>query len=240
MPNISISTWASYLQSIHDDPQKLLAINRQGNIQLIDKQDPSKGFKRLTLDQIISLTLDIFENSNNLSRNDSLGIIKGLNAITIRRSAKYKELHSIRKFFAGEDAKKRIEEDKEKVSYITSLFHLGHTYTNRLLKDFEQEIPHGLAPEVIETTVVTLLKYPKITDVEANHSTLYKMCEEAANKYFEKNDIASAFRVRMLVAKQLSPTPVLKDMSKLDNHHFDSLDTGVLKNGSLHVKKNGY
>lgn len=237
MPNITISQWGTHLQDIANDSQQLLASDKQGNIQLIDRKNPPKGFKRLTLDQIISLSLEIFEDSNQISKSDRLHISNGLKVLIVRKRAKYKELHSIRKFFVKKRTKKRIEEDVIKTNNVESLIHVGHKFTDQLLRDFEQEIPHGLAPEVIEATVATLLKDRKITDVEANHSTLYTMCEKAANKYFEKNDIHGAFRVRMLVAKQLGPTPSLGDISKLDNHHLDSLDTGVLKNGSLHVKK---
>ncbi|MCH9609204.1 MAG: hypothetical protein S4CHLAM45_04270 [Chlamydiales bacterium] len=235
--NVSISTWGSCMQGISDDTQKLLGIDRKGNVQLIDRKNPPKGFKRLTLDQIISLTLEVFENSNTISESDRSHITNGLSALIVKKRAKYKELHLIRKFFAGKRIKRQIEEDVKKTNYVESLIHVGHKYSNRLLRDFEQEIPPGLAPEVIEATIATLIKDQKITDVEANYSTLYTMCEEAANKYFAKNDIHSAFRVRMLIAKQLGLTLPLKDISKLDNHHLDSLDTSVLKNGSMHVKK---
>ena len=210
MNSITISQWGGYLQSIADNGQKNLVSDKRGNIHVVDKTTSSKNFKRLNIDQIINITLEVFENSTKITNDDRLHIINGLESLKVRRSEKYERLHSVRKFFAGKSTQKRVEEDITKINYIESLIHVDQNYSNRLLKDFEQEIPPGLAPEVIELTIATLLKDQMITDVLANHASIHTMCEKAAQKYLEKNEVHNAFRVRMLVNKTIGPSSFFK------------------------------
>lgn len=233
MNNLNISQWGGYLQNIADNKELFLVSDNVGHVQIINKKHMSENYKRLNINQIIQTTLEIFEKSNDIGKDDRLHIMNGLKSLKQRRHEKYNALNIFRKFFAG---RSQIERDIAKIGYMESLIQVGDKYTNRILKDFEQEIPEDMAPEVIELTIATLLKSQKITEVSANHTTIYKICEKAAQKYLEKNEVHNAFRVRMLVAKQLGPDPLL-DFTKTENAHIGNLDSCILKNGSLRTEK---